>query len=355
MDHPRLRSGLAARASRGDAVEAGRRRGGRSTREADGGVGPHVARAVRLWARDSAHPGWSLRRRASPPVRIRTRRISLLRLEGSARALFRASASRVIATGPFARILRRGLGVGSSERAGLGRLDRALRARPRFAPRACEDPARAPMGAGPGRGAGSRVVLGSRRSLGAGAVRSRGRAVELHPGRLPPGAGARARAHRGRRHLPGEPRPAILLHAGAGPSFSISLAPGRVPGSILRISDGSGRRDRFLISRAIFPDRREQDRDLADQGDAATGLDAGRGHGADRIAPGERQRPRGYWDVSGACDFNIAIRTIVVEGGAARFHAGGGIVADSTPEGEYEETLVKARGMMRALGTRWEA
>jgi para-aminobenzoate synthetase component 1 len=62
----------------------------------------------------------------------------------------------------------------------------------------------------------------------------------------------------------------------------------------------------------------------------------------------------GYWDASGACDFNIAIRTIVVEAGAASFHAGGGIVADSTPEGEYEETLVKARGMMRALSARWE-
>jgi para-aminobenzoate synthetase component 1 len=61
----------------------------------------------------------------------------------------------------------------------------------------------------------------------------------------------------------------------------------------------------------------------------------------------------GYWDLSGACDFNIAIRTIVVEGGEASFHAGGGIVADSTPEGEYEETLVKARGMMRALSARW--
>jgi len=58
----------------------------------------------------------------------------------------------------------------------------------------------------------------------------------------------------------------------------------------------------------------------------------------------------GYWDAGGACDFNIAIRTIVVEGGAASFHVGGGIVADSTPDGEYEETLVKARGMMRALG-----
>jgi para-aminobenzoate synthetase component 1 len=58
----------------------------------------------------------------------------------------------------------------------------------------------------------------------------------------------------------------------------------------------------------------------------------------------------GYWDANGACDFNIAIRTIVVEAGGASFHVGGGIVADSTPEAEYEETLVKARGMMRALG-----
>ena len=58
----------------------------------------------------------------------------------------------------------------------------------------------------------------------------------------------------------------------------------------------------------------------------------------------------GYWDARGNCDWNIAIRTIVAEGGAATFHAGGGIVADSTPEGEYEETLVKAGGMMRALG-----
>jgi len=59
----------------------------------------------------------------------------------------------------------------------------------------------------------------------------------------------------------------------------------------------------------------------------------------------------GYWDASGACDFNIAIRTIVVEAGAASFHVGGGIVADSTPEGEYEETLIKAAGMRRALST----
>ena len=60
----------------------------------------------------------------------------------------------------------------------------------------------------------------------------------------------------------------------------------------------------------------------------------------------------GYWDASGDADWNIAIRTVTVGRGAASFHAGGAIVADSTPEGEYEETLVKASGMMRALGVR---
>ena len=60
----------------------------------------------------------------------------------------------------------------------------------------------------------------------------------------------------------------------------------------------------------------------------------------------------GYWDVSGGCDWNVAIRTIVSAAGVASFHAGGGIVADSTPEAEYAETLVKASGMMRALGIR---
>jgi para-aminobenzoate synthetase component 1 len=62
----------------------------------------------------------------------------------------------------------------------------------------------------------------------------------------------------------------------------------------------------------------------------------------------------GYWDVGGDCDWNIAIRTVVASGGAASFHVGGGIVTDSTPESEYEETLVKASGMMRALGVEWE-
>lgn len=60
----------------------------------------------------------------------------------------------------------------------------------------------------------------------------------------------------------------------------------------------------------------------------------------------------GYWDSRGDCDWNIAIRTLIARGGTVSFHAGGGIVADSVPEAEYEETLVKSSGMMRALGVR---
>ena len=48
-------------------------------------------------------------------------------------------------------------------------------------------------------------------------------------------------------------------------------------------------------------------------------------------------------------DLNILIRTILVKDGSAWFHAGAGIVADSVPEQEYEETLNKAAAMMLAL------
>ncbi|MDA0271044.1 MAG: aminodeoxychorismate synthase component I [Chloroflexi bacterium] len=55
--------------------------------------------------------------------------------------------------------------------------------------------------------------------------------------------------------------------------------------------------------------------------------------------------------VSGArVDLNIAIRTITLADGVARFHVGGAIVHDSRPDSEYAETLHKARGMARALG-----
>ena len=57
----------------------------------------------------------------------------------------------------------------------------------------------------------------------------------------------------------------------------------------------------------------------------------------------------GYFSFGGAADTNIAIRTFIVKQGRAYFQAGGGIVADSNPEREYEETLDKARGMVAAL------
>jgi anthranilate/para-aminobenzoate synthase component I len=47
---------------------------------------------------------------------------------------------------------------------------------------------------------------------------------------------------------------------------------------------------------------------------------------------------------------NIAIRTILMQEGMARVFAGGGIVADSDAQAEYDETLVKAAAMLRALG-----
>jgi anthranilate synthase component 1 len=48
-------------------------------------------------------------------------------------------------------------------------------------------------------------------------------------------------------------------------------------------------------------------------------------------------------------DTAIAIRTILVESGKAHVEAGAGIVADSVPSREWEETLGKARALLRAL------
>lgn len=58
----------------------------------------------------------------------------------------------------------------------------------------------------------------------------------------------------------------------------------------------------------------------------------------------------GYLGFNGKMDLNIAIRTMMLRGGKAYFSVGGGIVADSDPESEYQETLDKAKGMMEALG-----
>jgi para-aminobenzoate synthetase component 1 len=57
----------------------------------------------------------------------------------------------------------------------------------------------------------------------------------------------------------------------------------------------------------------------------------------------------GYFGFDGHSEFNIAIRTAVLMNARLTFHAGGGIVADSEPVAEYDETLAKAEGIIRAL------
>jgi para-aminobenzoate synthetase component 1 len=57
----------------------------------------------------------------------------------------------------------------------------------------------------------------------------------------------------------------------------------------------------------------------------------------------------GYISNHGRADFNIAIRTLVVEGDRAHYHVGGGITEGSDPEAEYEETLTKGSKLMRIL------
>ncbi|MEA2121980.1 MAG: Anthranilate synthase component 1 [Dehalococcoides mccartyi] len=57
----------------------------------------------------------------------------------------------------------------------------------------------------------------------------------------------------------------------------------------------------------------------------------------------------GYFSYSGNMDMAIAIRTMVVKGGVAHLQAGCGIVSDSVPESEYQETLNKAQALLKAL------
>jgi anthranilate synthase component 1 len=57
----------------------------------------------------------------------------------------------------------------------------------------------------------------------------------------------------------------------------------------------------------------------------------------------------GYIDFNGNMDTCIALRTIVVQDQTAYIQAGAGIVADSQPESEYQETLNKARGLLKAI------
>ncbi|HSC15486.1 MAG TPA: chorismate-binding protein, partial [Gammaproteobacteria bacterium] len=57
----------------------------------------------------------------------------------------------------------------------------------------------------------------------------------------------------------------------------------------------------------------------------------------------------GYFAKNGNMDQAITIRTMVFDGDEYSFQAGGGIVADSSPEMEYQEVLAKSAILRRAL------
>ncbi len=57
----------------------------------------------------------------------------------------------------------------------------------------------------------------------------------------------------------------------------------------------------------------------------------------------------GVLGLDGQMTFNVAIRTLQMRGEAATLYVGGGIVADSEPAAEYEETLAKARGILAGI------
>jgi anthranilate synthase component 1 len=59
----------------------------------------------------------------------------------------------------------------------------------------------------------------------------------------------------------------------------------------------------------------------------------------------------GYFSFSGNMDLAIAIRTLVVKDGKIHLQAGAGIVADSDPAAEWQETVNKAMAVVRAIET----
>ena len=57
----------------------------------------------------------------------------------------------------------------------------------------------------------------------------------------------------------------------------------------------------------------------------------------------------GYLSADGGMDSNIVIRTYCIQGQDLTFQVGGGIVADSDPHAEYEESLAKAKALIEVL------
>jgi len=60
--------------------------------------------------------------------------------------------------------------------------------------------------------------------------------------------------------------------------------------------------------------------------------------------------PDGFAGLEPSLEMNVAIRTMVVSGAEAVFNVGGGIVIDSDPESEYDESLLKAQALLTAAG-----
>ena len=103
-------------------------------------------------------------------------------------------------------------------------------------------------------------------------------------------------------------------------------------------------KDRFDLLRACFP------------GGSITGCPKVRAMEIiEELEPARRSiytGALGYLSFSGNMDFNILIRTLLKKKDKLYFGVGGGIVADSDPQAEYEETLVKARAMISAITPR---
>src|SRR5277367_1087460 len=70
------------------------------------------------------------------------------------------------------------------------------------------------------------------------------------------------------------------------------------------------------------------------------------------VARGPYTGAIGYLGFNRESQLAIAIRTAICRDGRAWFHAGAGIVADSIPAAEYDETLAKAAGFLAALNLR---
>lgn len=111
------------------------------------------------------------------------------------------------------------------------------------------------------------------------------------------------------------------------------------------VSDVSGRlskgKDAFDVIRATFP--------------AGTVTGAPKVRAMEIIDELENRRRKtyagsvGYFSFSGNLDCCITIRTILIKDGTAYIQAGGGVVADSIPSVEYQETVNKAKALIKAI------